>query len=138
MSDDWDRLGRVLKLRRRERDWSQEELAARSGVSLAMVKEIENNSATRRRSRRTLESLSEALGLPRQYLHDILKGHSPEHPESGPSLQSRVETLEQRMNKIDVLEQRLDTAIDIMQRIDSKVDFMIEIQHSHPDQQADP
>jgi transcriptional regulator with XRE-family HTH domain len=132
--EDWARVGRVLKLRRRQRRWNQEELAARSGVSLAIVKEIETNSKTRRRGRRTLESLSEALGWPRQYLDEVLNGRLPE-PESGASLQSRVETLEQRMNEIDM---RLDTVIDIVHRIDSKVDVVLEIQHSHPDQQADP
>lgn len=137
MSEDWDRVGRVLRLHRREHRWKQDELAERSGVSTPIIREIENNTVTRRRNPQTLELLSEALGFPRQYLDDILNGRLPE-PESGISLQSRVETLEQRMSKIDVLERRLDAAIDIMQRIDSKVDFMIEIQHSHPDQQADP
>jgi transcriptional regulator with XRE-family HTH domain len=135
VSENWDEVGQALRRRRRERGLRQRELAALSGVSEAIIREIEQNTVTRRRNPRTLESLSEALGWPRRHLHDILNGRSSERPEA--SLESRVETLEQYYGKIEVLEQRLNTAIDLMHSIDSKVDVMLNIGHDRPEQQAD-
>ena len=60
--EDWTAVSTAVKGRVRELGLTQRELAQRSNVSLAIVREIQRNTAQRRRSARTLEALSVALG----------------------------------------------------------------------------
>lgn len=82
------------------------------------------------------------VGLGSRHLDDILNGRASREPDEraadNTALQSRLDTMEQRLSKIDVLEQRLNTVVDLMYSIDAKVDVMLQIQHSRPDPQADP
>jgi hypothetical protein len=59
----------------RELGWRQRELAERSHVSVAVVREIQRHTVERRRSPRMLEALSVVLGWEPEYLHRVLKGH---------------------------------------------------------------
>lgn len=56
---DWA-VARAISDRVRELGWRQHELAERSHVSAAVVREIQRHTVERRRSRRTLEALSVA------------------------------------------------------------------------------
>jgi hypothetical protein len=56
VSGDWAAVARAISGRVRELVWRQRELAERSHVSLAVVREIQRHTVERRRSRRTLES----------------------------------------------------------------------------------
>lgn len=74
MADDWDAVAKAISGRLSELQMTQLELAAASGVSPATIREIQYNKLARRRSPRTLESLSVALKWPPTYLSDVLAG----------------------------------------------------------------
>ena len=58
----WAAVARAISDRVRELGWRQRELAERSHVSVAVVREIQRHTVERRRSPRTLEALSVASG----------------------------------------------------------------------------
>jgi transcriptional regulator with XRE-family HTH domain len=75
-SENWAAVARAISGRVRELGWRQRELAERSHVSVAVVRVIQRHTVERRRSPRTLEALSVALGWEPEYLNRVLKGHS--------------------------------------------------------------
>ncbi|GHF44552.1 transcriptional regulator with XRE-family HTH domain [Amycolatopsis bartoniae] len=104
MSEDWAAVAKAINERVKELGWQQQELAARSHVSSAIVREIQRNTVNRKRSPRTLESLSIALGWHPQHLESVLHGERP--PE-------RDELTQQNLSaRLDALEQRLDGIAD--------------------------
>ncbi len=74
MSEDWAAVAEAINERVAELGWRQRELAERSHVSPAIVREIQRHTVERRRSPRTLESLSIALGWEPQHLDAVLNG----------------------------------------------------------------
>lgn len=105
MSEDWATVAKAINERVNELGWLQRELARRSNVSLAIVREIQHHVVERRRSPRTLESLSVALGWHPQHLDAVLHGRKPPEPDepiadSGDSLWTRLDAIEQRMSEI--------------------------------------
>jgi len=118
VSEDWAAVARAISDRVRELGWRQRELAERSHVSAAVVREIQRHTVERRRSRRTLESLSVALGWKPEYLDAILKGHAHQAAASNSvvadaaALWSRLDALEGRLDEITKLiaELRADLA----------------------------
>ena len=62
MSEDWAAVATAMTQRVHELGWRQRELAERSGVSQAIVRELQHHTVERRRSPRTLAALSTALG----------------------------------------------------------------------------
>jgi transcriptional regulator with XRE-family HTH domain len=77
--ENWAAVARAISGRVRELGWRQRELAERSHVSVAVVREIQRHTVERRRSPRTLEALSAALGWEPGHLHRVLRGH-PQQP----------------------------------------------------------
>ena len=73
--ENWAAVARAISDRVRELGWRQRELAERSHVSVAVVREIQRHTVERRRSPRTLEALSVALGWEPEHLDRVLKGH---------------------------------------------------------------
>jgi transcriptional regulator with XRE-family HTH domain len=73
--EDWAAVSQVISDRVRELGWRQRELAERSHVSVAVVREIQRHTVERRRSPRTLQALSVALGWKPEHLHQVLKGY---------------------------------------------------------------
>lgn len=77
-------LGRHLRELRKRRGWTQERLAEKSGISEVTIRGIEADYANvRRRTKSTLGALSQALGLPRDYLsgyRDRAAGSVPVQP----------------------------------------------------------
>ncbi|MER7010340.1 XRE family transcriptional regulator [Saccharopolyspora sp. NPDC000359] len=121
MSEDWAAVARAINERVSELGWRQKELAERSNVSLAIVREIQHHVVERRRSSRTLESLSVALGWHPQHLISVLHGRKPPAPDepaaAGPeTVWSRLDALEQRMveitERLDDLKSDLATVIE--------------------------
>jgi transcriptional regulator with XRE-family HTH domain len=55
---------------------NQRDLAERSGVSVATIRELQYPSTPRRRSARTLGAISEALEWPEGYLRAVLRGEA--------------------------------------------------------------
>lgn len=122
MSQDWAAVAKAINDRVNELGWLQRELAKRSHVSQAIVREIQHHVIERRRSPRTLESLSVALGWHPQHLDAVLRGRRPPEADepvtdSGDTLWSRLDALEERMSEIT---ERLD---------DLKADLATVIEH---------
>ena len=121
MSEDWAAVAKAINERVNELGWLQRELAKRSHVSQAIVREIQHHVVERRRSPRTLESLSMALGWHPQHLDAVLHGRKPpglDEPvtDSGDTMWTRLEAIEQRMGEIterlDDLKTDLTTVIE--------------------------
>jgi hypothetical protein len=104
--EDWAAVARAISERVRELGWRQRELAERSHVSVAVVREIQRHTVERRRSRRTLESLSVALGWEPERLDAVLKGRAQEAAgrsqvrADGAALWSRLGAVEGRLDEI--------------------------------------
>ncbi|MEU0510090.1 XRE family transcriptional regulator [Amycolatopsis sp. NPDC006125] len=105
MSEDWAAVAKAINDRVNELGWLQRELAKRSNVSQAVVREIQHHVVERRRSPRTLESLSVALGWHPQHLDAVLHGRQPPElhepvTDRGDTLWTRLEQLERQMSEI--------------------------------------
>ncbi|GAA2975523.1 helix-turn-helix domain-containing protein [Actinokineospora diospyrosa] len=74
---DWAAVGRCISQRLAELEWTQHELAARSGISQAIIRELQLNTVQRKRSPRTLEALSTTLGLHPHHLAALRDEHTP-------------------------------------------------------------
>jgi transcriptional regulator with XRE-family HTH domain len=102
--EDWAAVARAISGRVREVGWHQRELAERSHVSVAVVREIQRHTAERRRSPRTLEALSVALGWEPEHLDRVLKGHAQQSGAhtvpDGAALWSRLDGFELRLAEI--------------------------------------
>lgn len=81
MSGDWAAVAREVNARAADLGLSQKELAEESGVSLAIIREIQQDRIHRQRNPRTLEALSVALRRHPQYLAALLERKRP--PEGG-------------------------------------------------------
>jgi hypothetical protein len=77
VTEDWAAVASAINQRAAELGLRQIDLVERSRVSKAIVGEIVRNSVRRRRSARTLESLSIALSWHPQHLQAVLHGRRP-------------------------------------------------------------
>ena len=123
MSEDWVAVAETITGRMRELKLSQRDLAVQSNVSVATIREIQRHRISRRRNPRTLESLSETLGWPRQHLDGVLNGRLPPDPAEASGDDSDLRS------RLDALEQRLNTIVDVVHRIDTKIDIIIDLGH---------
>jgi transcriptional regulator with XRE-family HTH domain len=105
--ENWAAVARAISDRVSELGWRQRELAERSRVSAAVVREIQRHTVERRRSRRTLEALSVALGWEPERLDKVLKGHmrhaAGRDASDQTALRSRLESFERRLDEISKL-----------------------------------
>jgi transcriptional regulator with XRE-family HTH domain len=72
--DDWAGVAAAINARVAALRMTQLDLAAKSGVSPATIREIQHNQRPRRRYGRTLAALSEALDWPADHLDAVLTG----------------------------------------------------------------
>lgn len=105
MSDGWAAVAKAINERVDELGWRQRELVERSQVSPAIVREIQRHTVERRRSPRTLESLSVTLGWHAQHLDAVLHGRRPPRPgepagEGDDTVWSRLDAHEARLREI--------------------------------------
>ena len=103
--ENWAAVAKVISGRLHELGWRQRELAERSHVSLAVVREVQRHTVERRRSPRTLEALSVALGWEPGRLDAVLRGHAQTDDgvlvaPGSVHLWSRLDSLEQRLDEI--------------------------------------
>jgi transcriptional regulator with XRE-family HTH domain len=110
VTEDWAAVAKAINQRVNELGWRQRELAERSHVSQAIVREVQHHTVERRRSARTLEALSVAMGWHPQHLMAVLHGRTPPEPDepvtpSGQTVWSRLDALEDRLMEIT---ERLD------------------------------
>ncbi|RBQ04477.1 XRE family transcriptional regulator [Micromonospora sp. LHW51205] len=75
--EDWQAVASAMNSRMTELPMTQQELAERSKVSVATLRELQYATATRKRSTRTLAAISQALGWPDDYLRAVLTGSAP-------------------------------------------------------------
>jgi transcriptional regulator with XRE-family HTH domain len=99
VSEDWVAVANAITERVNELGWRQRELAQRSRVSQAVVRELQHHTVERRRSARTLEALSVALGWHPQHLAAVLHGRTS--PEPGEPISDNSSTVSSRLDAID-------------------------------------
>lgn len=110
MSEDWAAVARAINERVNELGLRQRELAERSHVSQAIVRELQHRTVERRRSARTLEALSLALEWHPGHLAAVLHGRTPLNPgETGDK------TADEIAARLAAIEERLE---DITKRLD--------------------
>jgi hypothetical protein len=119
--EDWAAVAQVISDRVRELGWRQRELAERSRVSAAVVREIQLHTVERRRSPRTLESLSVALGWNPERLDSVLRGHTG-HDGAGGQVTADVAVLWSRLDEIDG---RLDEIAKLVSGLKSEIATVI-------------
>ncbi len=95
-------------------------------MSPATVREIQRHTVERRRSPRTLESLSVTLGWQPQHLDAVLKGRGP--PTAGQPVTGSGETPSSRL---DTIERRLDEITQLLAGL--KTDLATVIEHVRSD-----
>jgi transcriptional regulator with XRE-family HTH domain len=126
VSEDWAAVAEAINERVAELGWRQRELAERSHVSPAIVREIQRHTVERRRSPRTLESLSTTLGWEPQHLDAVLRGGGlagPGKPANG----SRETT----SSRLDAIERRLAGITQILADIKTDLATVIERVGNH-------
>ncbi|WP_027946054.1 hypothetical protein [Amycolatopsis taiwanensis] len=110
MTENWSAVSKAINQRLTELGWKQRELVERSHVSQAIVREIQNHTVERRRSARTLEALSIALGWHPRHLEAVLYGRKPLQPgqtgDPTDEITARLSAIEDRLHEIT---ERLDT-----------------------------
>ena len=120
MSEDWVAVANAIKERVNELGWRQRELAQRSHVSQAIVRELQHHTVERRRSARTLEALSIALGWHPQHLVAVLRGRTP--PEVSEPISDNGRTVSSRLDAIDG---RLGEIADLLHEMNSNLTTVI-------------
>jgi transcriptional regulator with XRE-family HTH domain len=122
---DWAAVAEAINGRVNELGWRQGELAERSHVSRATVREIQHHVVERRRSARTLEALSIALGWHPQHIDAVLRGsRPPQLPEpvakNGESLWFRMDSVERHLSaindRLDAIQADLAVVIDCVRK----------------------
>jgi hypothetical protein len=122
VSGDWAAVSQAIDDRVRELGWRQRELAERSHVSLAVVREIQRHTVERRRSRRTLESLSVALGWDAGRLDAVLNGRVQQTEGNNTAIDSAAP-----WSRLDELEGRLDEIVKLITEL--RADLAAVIDH---------
>jgi hypothetical protein len=130
VSEDWAAVAQAISQRMTELSINQAELIERSRVSKATVGELYHNSAQRRRSARTLEALSMALGWHPQHLVAVLKGQRvPDIGEpvsrSDDDIPGRLSAIEYRLAQIEERLGFIDELSDRLEEINSNVEAVI-------------
>jgi transcriptional regulator with XRE-family HTH domain len=106
VAEDWVAIANAITERVNELGWRQRELAQRSHVSQAIVRELQHHTVERRRSARTLEALSVALGWHPQHLAAVLRGRTPPElgepvvSDNGATVSSRLDAIDERLGEI--------------------------------------
>jgi len=105
VSEDWPAVSKAINERMTALGLRQGELVQRSHVSKAIVRELQHNVVQRRRSTRTLEALSIALGWHPRHLTAVLHGRKPPEPgdpidDEGEATPARLAAIEDRLTEI--------------------------------------
>jgi transcriptional regulator with XRE-family HTH domain len=130
VSEDWAAVAQAISQRMTELGINQAELIERSQVSKATVGELYHNSAQRRRSARTLEALSMALGWHPQHLGAVLKSQRvPDIGEpvsrSDDDILGRLSAIEYRLAQIEARLGFIDELSDRLEEINANVEAVI-------------
>jgi hypothetical protein len=101
---DWVAVAEAIDKRVKELGWRQRQLAERSHVSQAIVRELQHHTLERRRSSRTLAALSVTLGWHPQHLEALSNGERPpelDEPvsQTGDTVWSRLDDIEEHIDR---------------------------------------
>ena len=118
--ENWAAIAQAISDRVGELGWRQRELAERSHVSVAVVREIQRHTVERRRSPRTLEALSVALGWEPEYLHRVLKGRSRQSGDHAPRDLAAV------WYRLDSFDLRLAEMAELLTELKSEIATVID------------
>ncbi|MGH3434318.1 MAG: helix-turn-helix domain-containing protein [Thermocrispum sp.] len=125
MTENWVSVAKAINSRVAELGWRQRELAERSHVSQAIIREIQHHTVERRRSARTLEALSIALGWHPQHLAAVLRDRRP--PEPDEPVGDDGDTVWARLALID---SRLDEITEQLRELNAKADRRFDDPHT--------
>lgn len=102
MADDWVAVGKAIAARLDELGMTQLDLAAKSRVSPATIRELQYNKLPRRRHPRTLEAISTALDWPAEYLNDVLVGQQarPHEDERNDPVLGALDEIHRELHEI--------------------------------------
>jgi transcriptional regulator with XRE-family HTH domain len=123
--EDWAAVAEAINERVNELGWRQGELAERSHVSRATVRELQHHIVERRRSARTLEALSTTLGWHPQHIDAVLRGRRPPEPtepvtRNEESPWSRMDAFERQLSditeRLDAIQTDLTMAIEYVRK----------------------
>lgn len=123
VADDWAAVGRAIKQRRTELSVTQTALGERAAVSKQIIYELEK-AIVRRRSRRTLSAVSNALGWHEGHLAAVLAGRLPPRvgepvPKSDDDVPGHISVVEhylrQLLDEMQIMNIRLN---DLSTRVD--------------------
>jgi transcriptional regulator with XRE-family HTH domain len=103
--ENWPAVAKAINERMTELGLQQKELASKSGVSLAIVREVQHNVVERRRSARTLEALAVALQWHPQHLLALMHDRKPPAPgepreDMRDPVTARLAIIEDRLTEI--------------------------------------
>ena len=101
----WAAVADAINTRLAELKMTQQELAQRSGVSVATLRQLQRNYQPKRRNPRTLAAISEGLRWPAHHLSRVLEGVAPEPPADVEAMQAVVEELRVRVVKLEETDQ---------------------------------
>jgi len=111
VAKDWHAVATAIQGRLDELDMTQAELAARAGVALMTVRELQHNLTPRRRSPRTLAAVSEALGWPSDQIVRILDGQPASDVDTDEPLLAELDAVKADLRaivrRLDAIESRL-------------------------------
>lgn len=99
MGKDWEAVAAAINARLSELEMTQRELADKSGVSTATIRQLQNNYGPRRRSTRLLAALSETLRWPSGHLAAVLEGSAEDSPDVR-SLRADVDDLRREVDDL--------------------------------------
>ncbi len=113
MEKDWDAVASAIQRRLTDIDMTQADLAARAGVALMTVRELQHNLQSRRRSARTLAAVSSALGWPDDHLARIADGQTVVDVDAGDPVLAELDGIKEDLRSIfqrlDAIEDRLES-----------------------------
>jgi transcriptional regulator with XRE-family HTH domain len=104
----WAAVGATITERLAELPMQQNELAAKSNVSVAAIREIQRGIERHRRPR-MLREISVALDWPENHLENVLQGR---HADDDPSLRPVSDMLTRFAERLDAIENHLGTIYD--------------------------
>ncbi|MGW0501806.1 helix-turn-helix domain-containing protein [Micromonospora sp. NPDC003241] len=110
--DDWQAVASAINNRMAELPITQQELAERSKVSVATLRELQYATATRKRSARTLAAISQALAWPDDYLRSVLTGATPPSGAGGAGQADSSSLVLARLDQLHAEVRRLADAVE--------------------------
>jgi len=114
---DWDAVAAAINDRMRDLRLTQMDVAAKSGVSIATIRELQHNTAPRRRNPRTLAAISTALRWPADHLERVYEGIAPHSAEAAAPTAEYAEV----MSHLDALQEQIESVGERLSRLEQLV-----------------